>query len=334
MIRKIQGGYQVDVQPGGRAGRRIRKVFPTKRQAEQFERETMLNSSSPEFQPVAKDLRLLSDIVNQWFELHGVNLKAVKDTKSRLDALVLALGNPRALDFSASMFADYRSARLLAGVAPGTLNRERSYLRACFQELIRLGLWSRPNPLATLRPIKQDRSEMSYLSSEQIKLLMVQVGLSSNPDLPLVVRVALSTGARWSEVLGLDVRRVRLSPGLVTFAKTKAGKGRSVPVSDGLASALVERLSKGRFLSCYAAFRSALERSAIQLPKGQCAHVLRHTFASHYVMAGGSLLALQKVLGHSSLTVTQIYAHLSPDHMRDVVLLNPFTRCHSVDTGQ
>jgi hypothetical protein len=44
-------------------------------------------------------------------------------------------------------------------------------------------------------------------------------------------------------------------------------------------------------------------------------HALRHTFASHYAMAGGNLLALQKILGHSKFEMTQIYSHLAPDFM-------------------
>jgi site-specific recombinase XerD len=44
-------------------------------------------------------------------------------------------------------------------------------------------------------------------------------------------------------------------------------------------------------------------------------HAMRHTFASHYAMAGGNLLALQKILGHSKFEMTQIYSHLAPDYM-------------------
>lgn len=55
----------------------------------------------------------------------------------------------------------------------------------------------------------------------------------------------------------------------------------------------------------------------------QLAHVLRHTFASHFVIRGGNILTLQKILGHSSLTVTMRYAHLAPDHLEEVRKLNP-----------
>ncbi len=44
-------------------------------------------------------------------------------------------------------------------------------------------------------------------------------------------------------------------------------------------------------------------------------HVLRHTFASHFLMSGGSLLTLQRLLGHTSVAITQIYSHLSDEHI-------------------
>ncbi|WP_374354816.1 tyrosine-type recombinase/integrase, partial [Chitinimonas sp.] len=46
--------------------------------------------------------------------------------------------------------------------------------------------------------------------------------------------------------------------------------------------------------------------------------MLRHTFASHFIMNGGNILALQRTLGHTELKTTMRYAHLSPDHMNEV----------------
>ncbi|HMY59558.1 MAG TPA: tyrosine-type recombinase/integrase, partial [Pseudomonadota bacterium] len=48
-------------------------------------------------------------------------------------------------------------------------------------------------------------------------------------------------------------------------------------------------------------------------------HVLRHTFASHFLMSGGSLLTLQRLLGHTTLAITQIYSHLSAEHVAEEV---------------
>ncbi|HEY7953708.1 MAG TPA: tyrosine-type recombinase/integrase, partial [Polyangia bacterium] len=54
-------------------------------------------------------------------------------------------------------------------------------------------------------------------------------------------------------------------------------------------------------------------------------HMMRHTFASHFVMAGGSLLALQRLLGHSTPMMTMRYAHLAPDHLAGEVARMAFT---------
>ena len=62
------------------------------------------------------------------------------------------------------------------------------------------------------------------------------------------------------------------------------------------------------------------------LPKGQLTHVLRHTFASHFMMDGGNILVLQKALGHHNLTMTMRYAHLSPDHLQEIKRLNPLSK--------
>ncbi|WP_425543404.1 tyrosine-type recombinase/integrase [Marinobacterium maritimum] len=72
------------------------------------------------------------------------------------------------------------------------------------------------------------------------------------------------------------------------------------------------------FGDCYQSFTNALEESGIELPKGQRTHVLRHTFASHFMMNGGNLLTLQKVLGHASIQMAMRYAHLEPEHLDEV----------------
>ena len=62
------------------------------------------------------------------------------------------------------------------------------------------------------------------------------------------------------------------------------------------------------------AYNAALLRARI-LDVDVNFHTLRHTFASHYVMRGGSLVKLQAILGHASIRTTQVYAHLAPDHL-------------------
>jgi len=66
-----------------------------------------------------------------------------------------------------------------------------------------------------------------------------------------------------------------------------------------------------------------VRRCNIELPRGQCTHVLRHAFASYFMMNGGNILALKEILGHTSLNMTMRYSHLSPEYLQDVVFLNP-----------
>jgi len=85
-------------------------------------------------------------------------------------------------------------------------------------------------------------------------------------------------------------------------------------------------VNKGRlFKNCYGAFRSALERTDIELPPGQLTHVLRHTFASHFMMNGGNILVLQRVLGHTDIKMTMRYSHFAPEHLEEAFRLNPLT---------
>lgn len=319
MIKKMPSGWLVDVQPGGRGGKRYRKTFKAKADAIQWEKRMLAQLVKAPDVP-SKDSKRLSDLVKLWYDLHGVNLKA-KNTYSRLQALVKAMGDPLSSEFSSADFASYRASRIARGVSPSTLNRERSYLVAVFSELSRLGHWQGDNPLVKLRPVRVDVPELSFLTHEQIGVLLGSLRQSSNPDVFLVAKLSLSTGARWSEAQGIALKDVHR--GLVTFHRTKGGKPRSVPIEDGFAGELIERLSRGRFVSCYSAFRMALNRAGIKLPAGQCAHVLRHTFASHFVQKGGDILTLQKILGHSSVNVTMRYAHLAPAFLEQAKTLNP-----------
>ena len=325
-IKKTKSGWHVDIQPAGRGGKRFRKTFKTQAEAKAYEAwlKTQVNQDT-EWAPEKKDTRKLSELVALWFQHHGSGLRSGEDTYSRLKAMADAMGDPIASNFKSSMFAEYRTRRLAAGISANNMNREHAYLRSVFNELGRLGYWSKENPLSKLRQFKIQEAELSYLTLEQIRILLDALEQGRNEHVLLVTKVCLSTGARWGEAEALRISQVR--NGIIQYAKTKSGKLRYVPICEDLEKALHEHYKQHGngeriFSSAFSAFREGIERACITLPDGQLTHSLRHTFASHFMMNGGNILTLQKILGHANLTMTMRYAHLAPEHLQEARALN------------
>lgn len=288
----------------------------------------ILASSGYSPEPVRVDNRRLTDLVHLWFKLHGTTLKDATYRYSRTVALCESLGNPLAVDFTTEQFADYRIQRLKE-VSVSTVNHETRYLRAVFNELKRLGKYHGENPLKNIRTFREKQVELCYLTQREINLLLSECDKSRNPHLRCVVSLALQTGARWSEANELQAQN--LKPDYVEYIDTKNGTNRFVPIKPELYAYLKERgyrVRRGRLFSeCNGAFRKAVLRSGIDLPRGQLTHVLRHTFASFQVMSGVDLVTLQRVLGHGDIRITMRYAHLAPDYLRRIVEYVPEVGC-------
>ncbi|MGY6275783.1 tyrosine-type recombinase/integrase [Methylomonas sp. MgM2] len=115
--------------------------------------------------------------------------------------------------------------------------------------------------------------------------------------------------------------------GLVYFAGTKSGKNRAVPIPEALERDLVKQLGRnGAFSDPIKAFGNAIERAKVTLPRSQSSHILRQTFASHFMMNGCNILTLQKILGRHSLNMTIRYTHLAPEHLEEAKLFSPFSK--------
>ena len=308
------GSWSVDFYVDGRGSQRVRRGgFPSKAHALRFERDYLVK-------PDVSVMRF-SAMVDLWYQVHGVTLKSGERRYKALQHIAERLGDPVSTDFTAAVWSRYR-VRRLKEAKQSSINVEQTYVSSVFTELTRQGHYQGTNPLAMIKGFKRDQAELSFLTFSQIDQLLTEVGKSRNPYLSIIVRLVLATGARWSEVEGL--RRSQLLSDRVSFVNTKSGKNRTVPVDPGLIrEALAIALPTDRiFSTARGAFETAYERSGFKTP-GQLTHILRHTFASHFVMAGGDLRTLRDILGHADIKMTMRYAHLAPEHLDKALALNP-----------
>lgn len=316
----------------------MRKQFATKGEALAFERHTMDETEAKPWLGESVDRRTLKNVVELWFKLHGKSLTACQHVYGKLILMVDDLGNPLALDFTSKMFAHYRDKRLIGesyfsekwkkGASPVTINLEQNYLSSVFSELARLGEWSAQNPLDSMRKFTIAEKEMAWLTHEQITELLYDCQHQS-PLLALVVKIFLSTGARWREVVNLT--RSQATKFRITFVRTKGKKNRSIPICKELYEEIISLDSFKFFTNSYFLFLAVMDRTSIVLLRGQLTHILRHTFAAHFMMSGGNILALQKILGHHDIKMTMRYAHLAPDHLETVLRFNPLATQPSGD---
>lgn len=320
---KTDKGWYVDFRPRGTKSKRFRKTFSTKAEALRY-KNYVLSNYDEEWNNQKKETRYLSELADTWYENYGISLKSGKKRLQVIVRLIESLANPIASELEASTFVNYRAERLSNGLSPHTLNRELAYLKSLYNDLIRSGEFKGTNPVGKIKLLRVNETELSYLTNENINELLKELSESTNKHVKTVALICLATGCRWSEAESL--RGSNIVNGKVIFTDTKSGKNRAVPIEKNIIKDIPANAQGLVFESCYSAFRSAIERCSFKLPKGQLTHVLRHTFASHFMMNGGNIIVLQRILGHSSLIMTMRYSHFSPDHLEDAIKYNPISK--------
>ncbi|MEG9761601.1 MULTISPECIES: tyrosine-type recombinase/integrase [Enterobacteriaceae] len=317
-IKKLEGGqYEVDVWPRGRNGKRIRRRFEKKQEAVLFERYVLANADKKEWLGASVDRRTLSELLDTWWLLYGQTQENGEIEKRHLNKTIRALGDPAVNRLNKRMIAQHRSQRLEDGISAATINRDIYRLSGMFSTLIKLEEFRKENPCKGLEPLKEAPPAMTYLAKSEISKLL---GTLTGDD-RRVALLCLSTGARWGE--GSTLRGEQVNHGRVTFLKTKNGKKRTVPISEELEKEIKTSDTGPLFKVDYENFCERLRLVKPDLPRGQATHVLRHTFASWFMMNGGNIIALQQILGHASIQQTMVYAHLAPDYLQHAVTLNP-----------
>jgi integrase/recombinase XerD len=229
----------------------------------------------------------------------------------------------------------YLGSRRDAGLSARSAARALSSIRGYFRFLIRSGA-AVADPTAEVESPKLWRTVPHALSTDEVEALIAAPDTSTPLGLRdrAMIETLYATGLRVSELVGLTTDRVRLDPGFVRVVG-KGGKERLVPLGDSALAWIERYLTRARpeldrrrlpqlFLNHHGGrltrqgFWKILRKhglaAGIRSPLSP--HVVRHSFATHLVENGADLRAVQMMLGHASLTTTEIYTHVARERLR------------------
>lgn len=337
------------------SGQRIRRKSPvnTKRGAEAAERlirQQILDGTFDQKEEALPEIPTVAEFAREFLLQAEVNNKpsevASKEMILRVH-VVPAFGSLKLDQVDSRQLEHYKAAKLKQGLHPKTLNNHLTCIRRLWSLAVEWGL-TREIPKVVW--LKAPKPEAAFLDFEEAERLIAGADEEWRP----MIVIALKTGLRLGELLALRYEDVDLVAGRLLVRRAvargiigtpKSGKSREVPLSPEA----VQALKRGRHLKGELVFSDPdgkmLAKTSCKWPLWRACqkaglrkigwHALRHTFASHLVMRGAPLKAVQEMLGHSTIEMTMRYAHLAPAvHRQAVALLDlPASLGHQMGTG-
>ncbi|MDP3181276.1 MAG: site-specific integrase [Desulfobaccales bacterium] len=312
------------------------KTFDRKKQAEEYLAKVKVAKKENRYHDV---FNVKKESQTTFDELLGVYVENFKPQKSYptkvfvIRELREAFGDRKLGKITYLDMETYRNRRKATPLKSGKLRAEASvnYEMAVFAHILSKAVeWglleTSPFKKGKRLMFKVDNGRTRFLTEDEIEALLKECPRHLKP----IVETALHTGMRRGEVLSLKWEQINHGFIYLEGGMVKSGKGRQIPINDRLAEVLKELRranelksdfvfcdSQGRrFQDVRSSFAGACRRAGI---RDFTFHDLRHTFASHLVMNGVGLKAVQELLGHADLTMTMRYAHLSKGHLREAV---------------
>ncbi len=223
------------------------------------------------------------------------------------------------------------------GISSRSINRKLTALRSFYKFCIQSG-WLQTNPASTINSLKTKKHLPVFVSNESMDLLLTEGQNSTDFNElrdNLIIELLYQTGMRRSELVQLKEGDIDFSRSVMKISG-KRNKQRFVPFQDKMARVLKTYLqakhykfgmfeihvilnNKGKAANehmIYSTVNKKLKQFS-SLTKTS-PHVLRHTFATHLLNNGASLIAIKELLGHSNLAATQVYAHNTIAHLKRI----------------
>src|SRR5205809_2652773 len=301
-------------------GRRVREtVGPNKKIAQKVLSLRMTQVLENRYFPPNRQVGRMpfNEFVQMYLERVVSLMKSIRTERNRVKRWVKDLGMRPIGQITRAEIESWRQEKM-SRCKPATINRDLSRLRHMLNIAVEWELLEE-SPMQGMKFLRENNARTRYLSVGECHRL---IDSCMAPHIRAIVTVALHTGMRLSEILNLRWQDLDYSSGFILVQDSKNGQARQVPM-DSMISTLLRSwprlsdlvftsvLTGGRIVDVRTGFLNACKGAGLT---DLHFHDLRHTFASQFVMSGGSLYTCQRVLGHKAINMTQRYAHLSPTY--------------------
>ncbi|MDC8803877.1 site-specific integrase [Halomonas pacifica] len=284
----------------------------------------------------AKAPRTFEEVMVEYLK-GSAHLRSIETLKMQTQTLRGFFGGREVGSITGMDIKAYIRWRREAGRANATINRELAALSSAINYCNREWDWGMTNPVKG-RLLKEPHHRERYLTRAEVGRLISEARALRQGDLLAdFIELAVHTGCRRGELLGLEWSRVTLEKGRETITlnarHTKSGKPRQVPLNAAAVAAIKRRATwraehapGSPWVFCrpgggpVKSLRNGFERAAGEAGLTDLRiHDLRHTAASWLVTDGVPLEVVKELLGHSSITMSERYAHLAPHRVREAV---------------
>ncbi len=308
-------------------GPRLRKTFRTQELADIQERQWHTDYERGILLPKENLTKMLfCNVADEWWTM-ALGQNRIKNAnlseKYRVKMFKELFGRRYIDDLKYTDAEKWLNERVANGKAINTINRDMKPLKWIMDYAVTKG-YLKINPFKELKELKGGNIRVRWMTEQEIHLLVNSAKTLGDSDLIDIIIVGLNTGFRKGNLERLTARDV--SNNRLTASKTKSGKPYDVPISPALVPTLKRLIaehptgvlldSKGLDLR----FREVAKYAGLYHdkhdPLNVTIHTLRHTFAALYLKRGGDIYKLSKLLGHSSIAITEkVYAHICPKEL-------------------
>jgi len=310
---KVQKGHETWLVDLSLGDGRIRKKFPTWEQAKKFEDAKRAEHFLGTFVPHAKkDRTPFNTFCEDYYRTYAlVNMvNADRNEKYRVEQFKAFFGSRPLCDIRSRDIEEWK-AFIASHCQASTFNRALTSLKAIFKKAVEEGKL-KESPAAKVKKLREENKRVRFLSEDEIARLFE----AAPARLHDFITLALNTGMRKANLIGLCWEDIDTRAGVIHVLKTKSGKAYTVSMNRAVVD-LLQRLSArgttGRVLDTTNLRREWEEAVLGAGIKGVTIHTLRHTRASYLAMKGVDQFTLSQELGHSDLKMTQRYVHLAPN---------------------